>query len=82
MVRTYDNDIKQDFDWIFRILKSCKTKTHFEVTDSCFNLCMKKWDHLSNDRIYQYILSCFKSRYEHYKNKKKLLDEWSTNVSK
>ncbi len=81
-MKNYDSQIKKDFDWIFKILKSCETQIHFNVSESCYELWCKKWSHLFNDRTYQYMLGCFKARYEVYKKQKEQKYGWSSNISK
>jgi hypothetical protein len=82
MVKTYDKEIKQDFEWVFKILKSCETDIHFSVADSCMDLWLRKWDHLLKDNAYNYLIGAFRSRYDFYRKRKNLLDGWSSNISK
>lgn len=81
-MKNFDQDIKQDFEWVYKILKSCVTENQVKIADVCLYLWLKKWDHLSNDRIYCHYLGSFKERYELYKTKKKLFDGRSTYISK
>lgn len=82
MVKTYDKEIKQDFDWVFKILKSCQTDVHLNVADTCMDLWLRKWGHLINDNIYSYLIGSFRSRYDFYRKRKNLSGEWSSNISK
>jgi hypothetical protein len=55
--------IKSDFDWVIKIVKSCDNKPQLEVSNSCFNLWVQKYDKHSNDIVYAKLIAYLKSKY-------------------
>lgn len=72
-MKTFDQEIKKDFDWVYQILKSCQTIDHFKIADNCMIAWENKWNHLSDDRTYGIQLSYFKGKYQSFKDKKRIL---------
>jgi len=55
--------IRSDFDWVIKIVRSCDTKPQLDVSKSCFELWVQKYDKHSNDIIYAKLIAYLKSRY-------------------
>lgn len=55
--------IKSDFDWVLKVIKSCDNKPQLEVSKSCFNLWVKKYEKQSNEFVYAKLIAYLKSRY-------------------
>jgi hypothetical protein len=44
-------NIKKDFDWVIKVLESCKTSQHLTTTIKLFDVFLEKWDwDLSDER--------------------------------
>jgi len=41
--------VKNDYDWIVKILKSAKSLVHIEMTDKLLTFFLKKWDGILNE---------------------------------
>ena len=57
------NQMKVELDWVIRVTKSSKTLEQLDTAHICYDLCLKKYDQYSNDRIYSYLLAHWKSYY-------------------
>ena len=57
------NQMKSELDWVIRVTKSSETSEQLNTSYICYDLWLKKYDHYSNDRIYSYLLSYWKSYY-------------------
>lgn len=58
-----ESKIRSDFDWVMKIVKSCDNKPQLEVSKSCFDLWVQKYDKHSNSIVYAKLISYLKSRY-------------------
>ena len=58
---------QNDFDFVIRVLKSCKNEEHLKVVNTMFNNFKKKWE----SKVYDldYIVFLYKFDWE-YKKKK------------
>ena len=62
--------IKSDFDWVMKVVISCDNKPQLEVSKSCFNLWVQKYEKQSNEIVYAKLIAYLKSRYwAQYKTK-------------
>jgi hypothetical protein len=41
--------VKNDYDWVVKILKSNKSLAHIEMTDKLLTFFLKKWDGILNE---------------------------------
>lgn len=79
-MKTYDSEIKNDFDWTYKILKSCKSIEQLKIAEKCFDLWTLKWGFLANDLVYCHMFSHFKCKFENLKIK--ISNGWCSYIQK